>query len=139
MVVVCICLECQCTNYYKCLDFLLNLGNGITSLEYIRHGVIALLKVYGISCMPPGPKRLASGLSTSTVRYNDQQHWIKKGDQPNFRCSECSRTLFLCKICVIPLHPEYMEKYYTLTVLYTERSSILFGIIWGKNRLVVAD
>ena len=92
------------------------LGNSITLLEFIRHGVIAIMKEYGTPRMAPGPRRLATGLASSTVRYNGQQHWIKKGDQPNSRCRECSRrTVFLCKMCAVPLHPECMEKYHTFT------------------------
>lgn len=90
------------------------LGNSITLLEFIRHGVIAVMKQHGMSRMTPGPKRLATGLASNTVRYNGQQHWVKKGDQPNSRCRECSRrTVFLCKMCEVPLHPECMEKYHT--------------------------
>ena len=92
------------------------LGNNISLLDFIRHFATAIMRGTGKSRKTPGPKRLHAGLAKNTVRFNGKQHWTSKGDQPNSRCRQCSRrTVYLCKMCEVPVHPECMEDYHSLS------------------------
>ena len=86
----------------------------IPLLEFTRHVAIAILTKYGTEKKRTGPKLLPKGPATSSVRFNEAQHWTMKGNKPNARCRQCSsRTIFVCKMCDVPLHPECMEQFHT--------------------------
>ena len=85
-----------------------------TLLEFVRHIAIGTMKKYRQSKKKPGPRVQPSGPAALTVRYNGAQHWTGKGNKPNSRCRQCSsRTVYICKMCEIPLHPECMEPFHT--------------------------
>ena len=72
------------------------------------------MKKHGESKKKPGPRMQPSGPTTQAVRFNGAQHWTARGNKPNFRCRQCSsRTVYVCKMCEIPLHPKCMKPYHT--------------------------
>lgn len=88
-------------------------GGNVSLLEFNRQIVLSTLKSLGVSRKTPGPKQTYAGPSSEAVRYNGLPHWTKKGEHPNARCKCCGRrTIYLCEMCDIPMHPECMKIYH---------------------------
>ena len=102
-------LNAQAVNAWM---FLKKNGSAMSLLEFIRHIVNSTLMSYGAirrTSEKPFPTRASSG----AVRYNGLQHWTVKGDQRNARCKGCGRrTIYVCEMCRVALHPECMKTYH---------------------------
>lgn len=103
------------------------LWNNVSLTDFIRHFVTAVMKVTGKNKKSSGPRRFPAELAKNMVRFNGKQHWILKGDEPYSRCHQCSRkTVYLCRICAVPVHLECMEDYHSVYLVWCKMMKLTY-------------
>lgn len=92
------------------------LGHDMPLLQFRRQVVLQLLNAYGTPSLRPGPvSSYARSVSLDDIRRDGRGHLIIKGESKYRRCKVCqNRTMYLCKKCQVPLHPECFEPFHDI-------------------------
>ncbi|XP_045475400.1 piggyBac transposable element-derived protein 3-like [Harmonia axyridis] len=84
------------------------LGHDIPLLDFRRQCAIFILKSYGSPPMVAGVRSsLEFTPALEEIRKDRTDHFIEKGESKYRRCKVCGRrTIFVCKKCEVPVHPD---------------------------------
>ena len=87
-------------------------------LNFTRQLVLHMIKKHRTFTTRPGPVMTITGHNVQDeLRFNKSiTYFIKKGKIYDQKCKVCKKkTVWLCQMCDVPLHPDHFIEYHTVS------------------------